>query len=66
MAKAIIQSTKIFWAVNARRYMEENDVRSTFVGTGLELKIKKDDKFLIQILRRQKFFNLNSDTLQNF
>ena len=63
VANAIIQLTKILWAVFAHGYMEENNVKRTRGGTRLEFVVKKFEKFLIENLTGRKKFISNSDTL---
>ena len=49
------------WALIAHGYMEENDVKSTWGGTRLEIKIKTDEKVSIQNLMLCKIFNSKAD-----
>ena len=41
-------------------------MKITCVWTRLEIKIEEDEKFLIQKLKRQKYFSSESDTVENF
>ena len=56
VANAIIELTMILWAVIAHGFMEKNDVESTCGGTRLNNIIRKDEKFLTEMLARGKNF----------